>query len=92
MGGRIIRNSKPKSPRGMTQRPFEQLMRSLDQFTANQEQTTREVTKLQEIEQSIRSKNSQPSPRPVSASASTLKPVSRPASASKPVSPEPTRP
>jgi hypothetical protein len=30
-------------------------------------QTTRQITKLQEIEQSIRSKNSQPSPRPVSA-------------------------
>jgi peptidoglycan hydrolase CwlO-like protein len=73
----------------------EQMMRSVDQFTTDQKQMTHEITKLQEVEQSIRSKNSEPSPRPASASAP--KPVSRPASASKPkpvsrASPEPTGP
>jgi hypothetical protein len=72
----------------------EQMMRNLDQFTADQEQMTREITKLQEIEQSNSSRNSEPSPRPVfasapqpiprPASAPAAKPVSRPASASKP--------
>jgi hypothetical protein len=72
----------------------EQMMRSLDQFTADQEQVTREITKLQEIGQSNSSRTSEPSPRPVSASAPqpiprpvstpAAKPVSRPASALKP--------
>jgi hypothetical protein len=72
----------------------EQMMRSLDQFTADQEQVTREITKLKEIEQSNSPRTSEPSPRPVSASAPqpiprpastpAAKPVSRPASAAKP--------
>jgi hypothetical protein len=70
----------------------EQMTRSLDQVTADQEQMAREIAKL---EQSILSKTPETSPRPASASAP--KPVSRPASASKPKpvsrdSPEPTRP
>ncbi len=68
-------------------RGVEQMMRSVDQFTADQEQMTREITKLQEIERSKSSRNLEPSPRPVSASAP--KPVSRPASAS---APKPTGP
>jgi hypothetical protein len=44
---------------------------------------TREIAKLQEIEQSNSSRNSEPSSRPVTAS--TPKPVSRPASKPKPV-------
>jgi hypothetical protein len=68
----------------------EQIMRSVDQLRADQEQMSREITKLQDIAQSIRSKNSEPRP----ASASALKPVLRPASASaaKPISPTPTLP
>jgi methyl-accepting chemotaxis protein len=73
----------------------EQMARSLDQLTAGQEQMTRKITKLQEIEQSARSNNSEPSPRPASASAP--KPLPRPASvlAPKPLpreSQEPTVP
>jgi hypothetical protein len=81
----------------------QQIARSLDQFTADQEQMTREIAKLHEIEQSNRSRNSEPSARPVVASAPqptsapAAKPVSRPASASKPkplsrASQEPTVP
>jgi uncharacterized membrane protein YccC len=66
----------------------EEITRSVDQLRADQEQMTREITKLQEIGQSIRSKNSEP--RPTSASAP--KPVVRPASAPKPISPTPTLP
>jgi hypothetical protein len=65
-------------------RTVEQMMRAVEQFTAGQEQMTREITKLQEIEQSNSSRNSEPSARPASASAP--KPISRPASASKPLS------
>jgi hypothetical protein len=70
----------------------EQIARRLDQLTADQERMTRETVKLQEIEQSVRSKNSETSPRPSSASAP--KPLLRPASVSvpKPVSPTPTLP
>jgi hypothetical protein len=85
----------------------QQIARSLDQFTADQEQMTREITKLREIEQSNSSRNSEPSARPVvasapqpispPASAPAVKPVSRPPSASKPkplsrASQEPTVP
>jgi hypothetical protein len=81
----------------------EQLTRSVDQLRADQEQMTHEITKLQEIGQSIRSKNSEPrptsapAPKPIlqPTSASAPKPVSRPASAPKPASPtlpEPTGP
>ena len=85
----------------------QQIARSLDQFTADQEQMTRAITKLQEIEQSNSSRNSEPSARPVVASAPqpisrpasalAVKPVSRPPSASKPkplsrASQEPTVP
>jgi hypothetical protein len=75
----------------------QQIARSLDQFTADQEQMTREITKLREIEQSNSSRNSEPSARPVvasapqpisrPASAPAVKPVSRPPSASKPKPP-----
>jgi len=69
----------------------ERITRSVDQLAVSQEWLTREITKLEEIEQSIRYRNSEPlppSPRPASASAP--KPVTRPASTSalapKPVS------
>jgi len=78
----------------------ERITRSVDQLAVSQEWLTREITKLEEIEQSIRYRNSDtlpPSPRPASASAP--KPVTRPASTSalapKPVprpSPVPTAP
>jgi len=78
----------------------EQLTRSVDQLAVSQAWMTREITKLEEIEQSIRYRNSEPlppSPRPASVSAP--KPVPRPASTSalapKPVprpSPVPTMP
>jgi len=61
----------------------EQLTRSVDQLAVSQEWLTREITKLEEIEQSIRYRNSEPlppSPRPASVSAP--KPVPRPASTS----------
>jgi hypothetical protein len=61
----------------------EQLTRSVDQLGVSQEWMTREITKLEEIEQSIRHRNSEPlppSPRPASVSAH--KPVPRPASTS----------
>jgi len=61
----------------------EQLTRSVDQLGVSQEWMTREITKLEEIEQSIRYRNSEPlppSPRPASVSAP--KPVPRPASTS----------
>jgi hypothetical protein len=60
----------------------EQTTGRLDQFTTDQTQMTREITKLQEIEQSNSSRNSEPSSPPVSGSAP--KPVSRPSSASAP--------
>jgi len=61
----------------------ERITRSVDQLGVSQEWLTREITKLEEIEQSIRYRNSDtlpPSPRPASASAP--KPVTRPASTS----------
>jgi len=61
----------------------EQLTRSVDQLAVSQAWMTREITKLEEIEQSIRYRNSEPlppSPRPASVSAP--KPVPRPASTS----------
>ena len=61
----------------------EQLTRSVDQLAVSQEWLTREITKLEEIEQSICYRNSEPlppSPRPASVSAP--KPVPRPASTS----------
>jgi hypothetical protein len=63
-------------------------MRSLDQFTVDQEQMTREIAKLQPNS----SRNSEPSARPVSASAP--EPVPRPASApaAKPLSRAPQAP
>jgi hypothetical protein len=56
-----------------------QMMRSIDQLAAGQEQITREIAKLQESEQLVLSKNSdhplQPAPAPVP------KPVRRPSQA-----------
>src|SRR5258708_24470725 len=78
----------------------EQLTLSVDQLAVSQEWMTREITKLEEIEQSIRYRNSEPlPPSPPPASVSAPKPVPRPASTSalapKPVprpSPVPTVP
>jgi hypothetical protein len=67
----------------------ERMTRSVDQLAVSQEWLTREITKLEDIEQSIRHRNLEPlppSPRPASASAP--KPVTRPATsalAPKPV-------
>ena len=61
----------------------ERITRSVDQLGVSQEWLTREITKLEEIEQSIRYRNSDtlpPSPRPASTSAP--KAVTRPASTS----------
>jgi hypothetical protein len=61
----------------------ERITRSVDQLAVSQDWLTREITKLEEIEQSIRYRNSElssPSPRPAPASAP--KPVTRPASTS----------
>src|SRR5215469_15132798 len=61
----------------------DQLTRSIDQLAVSQEWLTREITKLEEMEQSIRHRNSEPLPPPPrSASASAPKPVTRPASTS----------
>jgi hypothetical protein len=75
----------------------EQLTRSVDQLAVSQEWLTREITKLEEIEQSIRYRNSEPLPPPPRpASASAPKPVTRPASTSalapKPVPRPPAAP
>jgi hypothetical protein len=47
----------------------EQIARSVDQLTAGQEQMTREITKLQAVEQYVLYKNAEPPPRPAPASA-----------------------
>jgi peptidoglycan hydrolase CwlO-like protein len=61
----------------------ERITRSVDQLAVSQDWLTREITKLEEIEQSIRYRNSEPSPpSPRPASASAPKPVTRPASTS----------
>jgi len=58
----------------------ERITRSVDQLAISQEWLTREITKLEEIEQSIRNRNSEPLPTsPHSASAAAPKPVTRPA-------------
>jgi hypothetical protein len=74
----------------------ERITHSVDQLTVSQEWLTREITKLEEIEQSIRHRDLEPlplSPRPAPASAP--KPVPRPNSTSalapKPV-PRPSAP
>jgi len=41
-----------------------QIMRNVDQLAADQEQTAREISKLQAISQYVLSKNSEPPPRP----------------------------
>jgi hypothetical protein len=53
----------------------EQIMRSVDQLAASQEQMTREIAKVQAVEQYVLYKNSDPLPRPVPAP--TPKPVQR---------------
>jgi hypothetical protein len=75
----------------------EQLTRSIDDLAVSQEWLTREITKLEEIEQSIRYRNSEPLPPPTRpAAASVPKPVTRPASTSalapKPVPRPPAAP
>ena len=45
----------------------EQITRSVDQLAADQEQTAREISKLQAVSQYVLSKNSEPSPRPTPA-------------------------
>src|SRR6266446_9504629 len=54
----------------------EQTTHSIDQLTASLEQMTREITKLQAVEQYVLYKNSDPSPRP--APAQVPKPIPRP--------------
>jgi len=63
----------------------EQIARSVDQLTAGQEQMTREITKLQAVEQYVLYKNADPPPRPAAAQA--LKPVPRPSQAPIALSP-----
>src|SRR5712671_6381008 len=57
----------------------EQIARSVDQLTAGQEQMTREITKLQAVEQYVLYTNSEPPPRPTPAPMRT--PVLRPSQA-----------
>jgi len=57
----------------------EQIARSVAQLTAGPEQMTREITKLQAVEQYVLYKNSEPSPRPAPAPARN--PVPRPSQA-----------
>jgi hypothetical protein len=67
----------------------ERITHSVDQLAVSQEWLTREITKLEEIEQSIRYRNSEPlPPSPRAAAASVPKPVIRPASTSA-VAPKP---
>jgi ABC-type transporter MlaC component len=47
----------------------EQIARSVDQLTAGQEQMTREITKLQAVEQYVLYKNAEPPPRSAAAPA-----------------------
>jgi uncharacterized protein HemX len=54
----------------------EQIMRSVDQLTASQEQMTREIAKVQAVEQYVLYKNSDPPPRAVPAP--MPRPVQRP--------------
>ncbi len=95
----VITLAAPAAPSPDQQQPnvmsldLDAVRQSIDQLAAGQEQMTREITKLREVDQSIRYKNSEPSPRPASASAPVLRPAS--ASALKPVprpSPAPTEP
>jgi hypothetical protein len=57
----------------------EQIARSVAQLMAGQEQMTREITKLQAVEQYVLYKNSEPPPRPAPAPARN--PVPRPSQA-----------
>jgi hypothetical protein len=57
----------------------EQIMRSVDQLTAGQEQMTHEIAKLQAVEQYVLYKRSEPATRP--ATPLTPKPVLRPSQA-----------
>src|SRR6266436_299623 len=57
----------------------EQTTRSIDQLTAGLEQMTREIAKLQAVEQYVLYKNSDPPPRPAPAQARN--PISRPSQA-----------
>jgi hypothetical protein len=52
----------------------EKITRSVDQLAAGQEQMTREITKLQAVEQYVLYKNSEPPPRPASVPARNLVP------------------
>jgi len=65
----------------------EQIARSVDQLTAGQEQMTREITKLQAVEQYVLYKNADPPPRP--AAAPVPKPVLRASQA--PTAPTPAK-
>src|SRR5262252_4695079 len=56
----------------------EQMKSSADRIATSQDQIARKITKLQEIERSIRSKNSEASPRPASASAPKPVPAPKP--------------
>ena len=65
----------------------EQIARSVDQLTVGQEQMTREITKLQAVEQYVLYKNADPPPRP--AAAPVPKPVLRASQA--PTAPTPAK-
>ena len=57
----------------------EQIMHSIERLTAGQEQMTREITKLQEIEQYILYKNSESPPPPAPARTRAPRPLQAPA-------------
>jgi len=65
--------------RGADRIATEQIARSVAQLTAGQEQMTREITKLQAVEQYVLYKNAEPPPRPTPAP--MCNPVLRPSPA-----------
>jgi hypothetical protein len=65
----------------------EQITRSVDQLAAGLDQITREITKLQAVEQYVLHRNPEPPPRPATAPAPAPKPVPRSARAPIPLTP-----
>jgi hypothetical protein len=59
------------------------MSQKVDQLAAAQEQTMREITKLQAVEQYVPYKNIEPPPRPASAASPTPNPAARPSPAER---------
>jgi hypothetical protein len=67
-------------PREMKTISFDlaKISQKVDQLAAAQEQTTREITKLQAVEQYVLYKNIEPPPRPAPAASPTPSPAPKP--------------